>query len=365
MKIAIDVTGSIYEGSGVATYYRNLIPGLQNLNSRHQFIPFGYSFRRRSDLKLAAKTFPLPPRLMEIVWNRIHKIPVETLIGPCDIVHTWDYIQPPTKKARIVTTIHDLTPLKFPNYHPKRTVSAYQHGLNWIKKEADAVITDSYTTKVDLIEEMQIESKKIHVVYLGVSPEFRQFHRSLAEQGPSLIERVKKNYGITGEYLLSVGTHEPRKNLDRVIEAFSILKLNKNLVIAGNYGWGKKPQNAKGVQLIGYVAQEDLPALYAGASCFIYPSLYEGFGLPVVEAMAVGCPVVTSYKGSLAEIATDAAVLVNPEKVDAIALGIEAALHNRKFLIEAGLKQSAKFTWEQTAIETLKVYESVGKNLSR
>lgn len=297
---------------------------------------------------------------MEIVWNRWHTLPVEALIGPCDILHSWDYIQPPTRKAKIVTTIHDLTPLKFPEYHLKRTISAYRHGLNWVKQEAAAVITDSYSTKVDLVETLQIPAKKIHVAYLGAAEEFHEFRRTHAEKGRSAIERVKKNYGIEGDYLLCVGTHEPRKNFDRVIEAYAMLKLNKKLVIAGNYGWGKKTKNTPGVQLIGFVAQEDLPALYAGAACFIYPSLYEGFGLPVVEAMAVGCPVVTSYKGSLAEIAADGAVLVNPEKVDAIALGIEAALHNRKFLIEAGKTQAEKFTWEQTAADTLKVYETLG-----
>lgn len=359
MKIAIDITASIYEGTGVATYYNNLIPAMLERNTKHRFILFGYSLRRRKELKFATKTFPFPPRLMELIWNKYHIWSVESLIGDCDVYHSWDYIQPPTKKAKIVTTIHDLTPLKFPEYQHPRTIAAYKQGLKWVKKEASAVITDSLSTKKDIIEMLKIPEDKIYVIYLAVPDEFHQFRERFDELGKTSIARIKQAYGIEGDYLLYVGTQEPRKNLERVIKAFELIKSDTTLVIAGNFGWGKKMQSTKGVKAIGYVDKQDLPALYAGASCFIYPSLYEGFGLPVLEAMAVGCPVVTSYKGSLAEIADDAAVLVNPEKVDAIAFGIEAALNNRKTLIINGLDRVKKFSWDKSARETMEVYERV------
>ena len=117
MKIAVDETGSLYTETGVANYYHHLVPQLRSLESDNQFLFFGYSLRRRAELTLADRTFPLPPSLMDIVWNRLHVFPVERLIGDCDLLHTWDYIQPPTRKARIVTTIHDLTPMLFSKYH--------------------------------------------------------------------------------------------------------------------------------------------------------------------------------------------------------------------------------------------------------
>lgn len=359
MKIAIDVTASIYQGSGIATYYNRLIPELLQLKTEHEFILFGYSFRRKDKLKLAQKKFPLPPKIMEIVWNKIHTFPVELLIGDCDLLHTWDFIQPPTKKAKIITTLHDLTPIKYPQYQHKSIISAYKSGLFWVKKEASAIITDSYATKVEIIESLQVKSQMVKVVYLGVGEEFGIFYRLPQAEKKSQIKKVKKKYKLQTDYLLCVSTREPRKNLQRVIEAYQSLNLAMDLVIAGNYGWGAKEKPASGVKIIGFVEDSDLPALYAGASCFLYPSLYEGFGLPVLEAMAVGCPVLTSYMGSLSEIADDSAVLVNPEKVEAIACGIIAALENKQILIENGLDQVKKFSWKKTAAETLKVYESL------
>lgn len=357
MRIAIDVTASIYEGSGVATYYKNLIPRLLNIGTQHQFLLFGYSLRRRQDLKLANIILPLPPKLMELIWNKWHLFPVESFIGACDLVHSWDFIQPPTKKARIVTTIHDLTPLIYPSHQHPRTVKAYKQGLKWVKKNSAMIIADSLSTKKDIMEILKIPERKIQVIYLGVSDIYHDFRSKMNQDGGSMIKRVKEKYEIKRDYLLFVGTQEPRKNLKKVVEAYDAFSSDFDMVIAGNIGWGRKTPQVSGVKLIGYVSEKDLPALYAGASCFIYPSLYEGFGLPVLEAMAVGCPVVTSDRGSLSEVAGDAAVLVNPEKTDAIAFGIESAINNSKILKDKGIKQAQKFSWDQTAQQTLAVYE--------
>lgn len=363
MRIGIDVTASIYTGTGVATYYQLLIPELLRAGKEHEFILLGYALRRYRDLTLANKRYFLPPRLMEFLWNDLHIIPVEKLTGPIDVFHAWDYLQPPTKSATIVTTVHDLTTLKFPMYHHPSTVDAQKHRLRWVKKEAALVIADSVATKQDLIELLGYDEDRITVIYLAAGKQFSEFRRRSQEFRDEDIKRVKKAFGIDGRYILSLGTIEPRKNLKRVIDAFTSLRTRNTaidtLVIAGHVGWGDALPPADGVTIIGKVPPSDLPALYAGAEALVYASLYEGFGLPVLEAMAVGCPVVVSDRGSLKEVAGHAAVLVDPEDVTSISFGIETALAHRARLIAKGLKHESTFTWQKTARETLGVYRRV------
>lgn len=359
MKIGIDVTASIYTGTGVGMYYQLLIPELLRIGASHQFVLFGYALRRYRDLTLANRRFPFPPRLMEFLWNQLHIVPIEQLIGEIDVFHAWDYLQPPVKRAKVVTTIHDLTAIKFPMYHHPSTVSAQKRRLQWARKEAALLIADSKATKRDLVELLDIDEKKISVIPLAAGKQFAEFRRRSQEFKQSEIERVQKKYGISGPYLLSLGTMEPRKNLKRVVEAFQRPRLHgavKALVVAGQVGWGEQLIPSPGVALIGKVPQEDTAPLFAGAQALVYASLYEGFGLPVLEAMAVGCPVVTSDKGSLKEVAGTAAVLVNPEDVDGITHGIEIALEKRNILINRGIKQESKFSWQRTAQETLRAY---------
>lgn len=363
MKIGIDVTASIYSGTGVASYYRSLIPELIREGQDCEFVLLGYAMRRFPELKLANRKLFLPPRIMEILWNKFHVLPVEMLTGNLDIFHAWDYLQPPVKKAKIVTTIHDLTPIKFPLYHHKSTVEAQTQRLKWVRREADIILADSKATKRDIVELLGIPEEKIKVVYLAAGELYEEFRVKSSEIRVKEIERGKKKYGIEGEYFISVGTLEPRKNLKRVLEAFSInaqrTALNVQLVIVGRAGWGEDLPQLNNVKLLGLVPDEDLPGLYAGSAGLIYPSLYEGFGLPVLEAMTVGCPVLTSDRGSLAEVAGRAAVTVDPENTESIIWGIESLIKDREKLIAKGLKRSGNFSWKKTAKETLSVYRSL------
>lgn len=366
MRIGIDVTASMYEGTGVATYYQSLVPELLKIGSAHEFVLLGYALRLYPRLTLANRKLPFPPRLMEFLWNRLHVVPIETVTGPLDVFHAWDYLQPPRKKAKIVTTIHDVTTIKFPMYHHQSTVNAQAHRLRWVRKEADIIIADSQTTKQDIIELLGIEEERIRVIYLAAGQAFGKFSRK-AESGSAgkvqEIERMKRKYGLKGDYFLSVGTQEPRKNIKRVVEAFRAFRrqsCDNQLVIVGRIGWGEQIAGEEDVKILGKISPYELPALYAGANALIYPSLYEGFGLPVLEAMTVGCPVVTSDRGSLEEIAGQAAVLVDPEDGESILRGMETVMENRTVFINRGLKRSEKFSWEKTARETLDVYESVG-----
>lgn len=363
MKIGIDVTASIYEGTGVASYYNSLVPELLRQGDKHEFVLLGYAMRQFNKLDLANRKYFLPPRVMEFLWNRIHKIPVERFVGQVDVFHAWDYLQPPSNKAKLVTTIHDLTTLKFPMYHHPTTVEAQKNRLKWVRREADTIIADSKSTKEDIEDLLGIEGKKIAVIYLAAGKNYADFQLLNGESKLAEITRVREKYGIKGNYFLSVGTMEPRKNLKRVMEAFSVSRERlgvPNLVVAGRVGWGEQLQPVEGVLLIGKIFNEDLPALYAGAVALVYPSLYEGFGLPPLEAMTVGCPVITSGISSLVEVVGKAAVLVEPDKIESIAGGMKMVLDDRQKHIELGIKQAGKFSWEKTAMETLKVYESLG-----
>ena len=363
LKIGIDVTASIYSGTGVASYYQSLVPELIKQGGDCDFVLLGYAMRRFSDLGLANKKFFLPPRIMEILWNKLHILPVETFTGDLDVFHAWDYLQPPVRKAKVVTTIHDLTTIKFPLYHHESTVEAQAHRLRWVRREADIILADSFATKQDIIELLGIPEEKIKVVYLAAGEQYEKFKNQSAKIKTVETERVRKKYGTEGEYFISVGTLEPRKNLKRVIEAFSGVRSQesgvRSLVVVGKAGWGENLSQTENVSFLGLVPDEDLPGLYAGSSGLIYPSLYEGFGLPVLEAMTVGCPVLTSDRGSLAEVAGGAAISVDPENTESIVWGIESLIKDREKLTAKGLKRSLNFSWEKTAKETLSIYKSL------
>lgn len=360
LKIGIDVTASIYLGTGVASYYRSLVPELIKQGKDCDFVLLGYAMRRYSDLLLANKKFFFPPRLMEVLWNKLHIIPVETFTGDLDVFHAWDYLQPPVREAKIVTTIHDLTTIKFPLYHRVSTVEAQRDRLRWVRREADLILADSLATKQDIIELLGIPETKIKVVYLAAGEQYADFRFKSSEFRIKEIERVKKKYGIEGEYFLSVGTSEPRKNLKRTIEAFSVIaqraSRNARLVVVGRAGWGEGLPKTDNVNFLGLVPDEDLPGLYAGSTGLLYPSLYEGFGLPVLEAMACGTPVITSHRASLPEVGGDAVCYVNPANVAELSGAMGLILKNedlRLKIIERQREEVKKFDLAKSAEEFL------------
>ena len=357
MKIGIDISQIAFPGTGVATYTKNLVAQLLKIDTRNQYVLFASSLRQQQAFKdFPAKVFPFPPTLTEFIWNQLHIFPIENLIGKVDVFHSSDWTQPPTK-AKKVTTIHDMIVYKFPESSHSKIIATQKRRLEWVKKECDLIIADSQATKKDIIEILRVPENKIKVVYLAAGEEFRP-------QSEDEINRVKQKYHLEKSYVLAVGTREPRKNLDRVAEAFSKLKSkNVELVIAGKSGWGNdnfiRQTGGSNLKLLGYVPQEDLPAHFAGAACFVYPSLYEGFGVPILEAMACGCPVVTSNVSSLPEVGGKAALYVDPTSLDDIADKIDSAIRSRDNLTKVGLAQAKKFSWKKTAQETLNIYEEL------
>lgn len=353
MKIGIDISQIVY-GTGVSVYTSNLVRNLIKLDRKNEYILFGGSLRQggaltdfTSGLKgnFSTKFFPIPPTALDFLWNRVHILPIETFTGKLDVFHSSDWAQAPSKAFKI-TTVHDLVPLKYPKESHPKIVSAHKARLKWVKKQIDVVIAVSESTKKDLIG-LGVSKDKIRVIY--EAPE-----ESFTPQESSKIDKSLKKLGITGDYLLAVG-RTPRKNIDRIITAYRKLKQELKLVIIG----GGRAKNENEVIFTGFVTHEDRLALFVGAQALVYPSLYEGFGLPILEAMAVGTPVVTSKVSSMPEVAGNAAILVNPKETESITKGIQKALGDKVNLRKKGLAQARKFSWKRAAAQTLQVYNEV------
>ncbi len=356
MKIGIDISQIVY-GTGVSNYTENLIRNLLMIDRKNEYLFFGGSLRRTDDLRLKihefkgsseTKIWPIPPTLADLVWNRFHVLNIEVFTGKLDVFHSSDWTQPPSKAFK-VTTIHDLSPILFPRYTDPKVVETHRRRLHWVIKEAQRIIVPSETSKKDLVR-LGASEGNVRVIPEAVGDDFKPARREV-------VNKIKKKYRIYGTYLLFVGTN-PRKNLVRAVRAFENARgegMVDELVIVG--GVESKIKDTQGVKMVGYVDTRDLVALYSGASALLYPSLYEGFGLPILEAMATGCPVVTSNLSSMPEVAGKAAVLVNPKDIVSISEGIRTAIRRASDLKQKGFKRIKIFSWEETARETLKVYE--------
>ncbi len=360
MKIAIDISQIIY-GTGVSVYTRNLVSHLVKQYPEDDYVLFGGSLRRRRELtiftnrlKTVSKFYPLPPKFMDLLWNSFHILPVEKLIGEVDIVHTSDWAEPPSHLPK-VTTVHDLIPFKYPHTTETGVRVAHKKRLAWVSKESSLILAVSRSTKVDLMDLLKVPEERIVVTPEGVESFYNP-------QPPSLVETVKNKYHVEGDYIFSLSTLEPRKNLQRLIEAFKIIKEDNpglSLVIGGRSGWGESLRSVDGVIFPGYIPDADLPALYSGCLAYALPSLYEGFSLSHLQAMACGAPVVGSNLSSMPEVIGNAGILVDPISVREIADGITKAIKSRSVLGEKGIKRAKLFTWEETAKLTHDAYERV------
>ena len=257
-----------------------------------------------------------------------------------DVAHCPTFRAPFGARIPLVVTVHDLAVLRHPHAFNRWTRSYSRLAVPRVVAGADRLIAVSDFTRGELIELLRVPEAKIRVVPNGVDPVF-------APDGPR----------AEGDFVLAVATREPRKNLERLVDACA--RIGAELRIAGAKGWGKVAVDAAHVRLLGYVPDDELARLYRGARCFAYPSLYEGFGIPIVEAMASGTPVVTSRGGATEEVAGGAAVLVDPLDAESIAAGLEEAAARRDELVPLGLDRAAAFTWPVTAAATVAVYEEV------
>jgi|WetSurMetagenome_2_1015567.scaffolds.fasta_scaffold00244_11 glycosyltransferase involved in cell wall biosynthesis len=269
--------------------------------------------------------------------------------------------------AKTVISILDVSFLKFPELFKKSDLNQLTKWTKYSADKASMVFTISEASKGDIIKSYEIPDDMVVITYPGIKEIFNDKQRILN------MDEIKKKYGVVNEYVLFVGTLQPRKNVSRLIEAFSKLnKPNLDLVVVGKKGWNfeeilaapKKFGVENKVKFLDFVSDEDLPAFYRNALCFALPSLYEGFGLPVLEAMKYGCPVIISKISSLPEAGGDAALYVDPKNADDIKNKLEIIINDkelRKLLIQKGYEQTKKFSWEKTARETLKALENLGQ----
>jgi glycosyltransferase involved in cell wall biosynthesis len=354
MKIAIDISQIIF-GTGVSKYTKNLVRELLKNDPEDKYVLYGGSMRRFSELKAVSQTFTgnyetkilaYPPTLADYVWNKLHVFPIEKILGQVDVLHTSDWSEPPSSAFK-VTTVHDLYPFKFPRMvHPK-VLAVHTRKLSWVIRESSRVISPSESTKEDLIN-LGVKEELIRVI-----PEAP----SLSKANEHEIIDIKKKYRIQGDYLISIGVTQ-LKNTKKIIEAFHLSTAGKELklVLVG------RPSNIKieperNIRMLGFVPDEDMSALMTGSKGLIFSSLYEGYGIPILDAFACGVPVVTSNTGSMPEVAGDSAILVDPYDVSSIKEGIEKALRGPKSFVEKGEKWVAEFSWQKTARMTLDVYK--------
>lgn len=375
MIIGIDIS-SIPYSTGVSNYTLNLIRNLIKVNKNHTFKLFYSSLRlplpteiknlnKNTNVKIYQ--FKIPPTLLEILWNRLHILPVELFIGKCDLFHTSDWTQPPTIAAKTVCTIHDLTPFLYPQWHHPKVIKAHTNKMYWAAKKSDSFICVSQNTQKDLLKLFpKINIKKTCVIYEAAEDKYSQFLKLSPTIQQKKKEIIKKQYGLD-KFFLAQGTREPRKNLKNLITAFDLYckkfpKSKIELAITGKYGWGKDINSSNNcrIKILGFIPEKDMVALHATATCLIYPSFYEGFGLPILKSMKVGTPVITSNTSSLGEITNNSALLVDPHSVKEIAKAIEkiaTSSSTRQSLIKKGIEHSKKFSWLQVAKETLNFYE--------
>ncbi len=381
MRLGVDCSAAVWQGAGIGRYTRALIGELLRLDRENRYIllfpagfpgrpaPFLAHLRHLDHPHLQLRPLPLSDRYLAILWQRLGlPLPVELFCGRLDLFYSPDFVLPPQLAGRRLLTVHDLAFL----VHPECAVPS----LEWYLRRAvprsiaraDLLLADSEHTRQDLIRLLGVSPERVEVLYPGVEPAFRPL-------GQAALEEVRARYGLPGRFLLTVGTIEPRKNLPRLLEALSGLpeRLRLPLVVVGRPGWlyqetfaAVERYGLQGeVRFLGFVPQEDLPALYNLALALVYPSLYEGFGLPPLEAMACGTPVLAGCVSSLPEVVGEAAVLVDPADVSSIREGLRRLLEDdelRARLRKEGLARAREFTWEKAAVRLREMMEYVVRN---
>lgn len=375
MKIGIDANPLLTDGAGgIEVYLEELVRRMSRLDPRHEFrLFFNFGRGRHQGIVdrfdgpgVRPRVCRVPRRIMSVLqWHA--GFPVDWLVGRVDVMFYPSFVALPQRRGRVVVTVHDLIPLTHPEFCEPHHVREFKLRVPPSVKRADTVIVVSSYTGQLVQDWFGIAPGRIRCIPNGVHERYRP------PEDPGVPAAVAARYGIRGPYLLFVGTMEPRKNLVRVIEAFGCMHRkgfrDLSLVLAGKEFWGASAIRAAIERLggqgrvltPGYVAAEDLPALYSGATAFLFPSMVEGFGIPPLEAMACGCPVLTSATPALQEVVGDAAITVDPTDADAIAEGLcrlaeDSAL--RKALRSRGYCRAKEFSWDRTAAETLAALEA-------
>ncbi len=353
MRIAFDVSPLSHTPLGIGNYIRGSLAGLvEAANGQHEIVAFAPTslkgpgrIREALDgVPVELRLWPLPAsHALRTAWSRAGRPATERLLGPFDVLHFTDWMYPPQAGGIRATTIHDLVPLHHPEWCTPRTVSMHSRKFENAARTCDLFFVNSAFTGRDVEQTLGVSPEKIRVARPGVRAPF-------GKDGDTA--------DLGAPYVLTVATLEPRKNLETLLHAHALLPDDHLLAVVGAEGWGEQPLlDRPRVRRLGFVSDNELARLYRGAAVAVYPSRFEGFGIPVLEAMACGCPVVVSSHPSLDEASGDVAVRADPEDPAAIASAIEDAIARREELAARGLAHAAGFTWRAVGGIFLRGYE--------
>jgi glycosyltransferase involved in cell wall biosynthesis len=357
VKIIFDVSPLSHTPLGIGNYIRGSLSGLvEAAAGRHEIVAFAPTSLRGpgrirtalAGIDVELRLWPLPAsHAIRTAWSRAAHPAAERLLGGFDVLHFTDWMYPPQRAGVRATTVHDLVPLHHPEWCTPRTVSMHSRKFENTARTCDLVFVNSAYTGRDVETTLGVPRDRIHVAHPGVRSPFGA---------------VGEAADLGAPYVLTVATLEPRKNLRALLEAHGLLGGDLLLAVVGSEGWGEQPLlDRPGVRRLGFVSDEELARLYRGASVAVYPSRFEGFGIPILEAMSCGSPVVASSHPSLDEASGDAAVRADPEDPAAIASAIEDAITRRQELASLGLAHASRFTWRAAGETMLRGYEEAAK----
>jgi len=366
MRIGIDARLAYFRQAGISRYTLQLIEGLARCDSDDEFVIL-QSIKSKEPI-LDRPNFAVR-RLITPSHHRLEQVtlPFEIAMKGLDVLHSPDFIPPFRRRCQSVITIHDLVFILYPHFLTK-DAARYYGQIDEAVRRTDAIIAVSQATKQDIVRLLGVPEHKITVIYEAASSIFKPMRSN------DLVQRVRGRFGLRSDFILFVSTIEPRKNLSTLLKAYRQLlndyRPDTKLVIAGEKGWLYEEvfqlvtelKLVDDVVFLGRVSTEELLWLYNTAEVLVAPSIYEGFGLTPLEAMACGTPVVVSNVSSLPEIVGDAGLLFNPYEVDELTVAIWRLLNDselRASLAEKGIKRAANFSWDKAAQETLKLYRSL------
>lgn len=372
MRIGINARYLQNPHTGIENYLLQLLVNLKKIDRENNYILFFGNDKlvppdiRKAGYESIIAEAPADNKFSKILWEHMY-LPYALGKYNIDVFHEPSFVAPFIKRQGTVITVYDLTFVHTPSSYTRQNRFYFKMLLTRSIRQADAIITISENSKKDILQYFNIPGHKVKVIYPGIDDFFHKVD-------DDRIEKVKEIYGIKKDFILNVSLISPRKNLIGLIRAFKRLldtkKIDCQLVIAGRRGWlyddifREVALNnlEKDVIFCGYVPKEHLLLLYNVASVFAYPSLCEGFGLPILEAMACGCPVVASNVSSMPEVCGEAAMLVNPDETESLADAIFSLMHDRQLqatYIEKGFSQAARFSWRKAAEETLGIYRII------